>query len=119
MPILSATLCDPFSTADPSLLLAAIELGQQTILSCWPRISEAVYLNELIKALTLCWTSIADDELKGDSRLESVKHELLATSTLLLRSVESRVDIERILSPLLENNLSLGELFPIYHKTRA
>jgi len=101
-------------------LLAAIKALQETILNCWPRIGEAVYLNEVIKSLSLCWASIAEDDLENRDQqgldLGPVKRELIITSKMLVKSVEGRVDIESELSPLINQNPSLADLFPMCHK---
>jgi len=59
IPTCSAILSDPFLASQTPCLMAALDEMQATLLCCWPRVS-ANYMNDIIKAISLCWLNIAD-----------------------------------------------------------
>ena len=68
--MLSKILTDPFGPSHPSLLLAAAKATQSTVANCWPRMTESVHRIELVKALTLCWTTVNGDiKMKDEARI--------------------------------------------------
>ncbi|KGY15579.1 hypothetical protein PABG_11572 [Paracoccidioides brasiliensis Pb03] len=59
VPVLSATLSNPFGTAYPPLLLAATEATKMLVLNAWPRIWR--WRAELLAGLCACWLHVCDD----------------------------------------------------------
>ncbi|RFU26613.1 hypothetical protein B7463_g9729, partial [Scytalidium lignicola] len=124
IPILSSVLIDPFGTSRPSLLLAGIKALQTTILNCWPRMSETVHRIETIKAISLCWNTIIENERENpmgpdneaknqNMELEEVKKELKLSGRMLVKAIEGRFDIKTELQPLLRADSSLVDVFDV------
>ncbi|PGH36008.1 hypothetical protein GX50_01178 [[Emmonsia] crescens] len=59
VPVISATLSNPFGTAYPPLLAAAAEVARMLVLNAWPRIWR--WRGELLGGLCACWLHICDD----------------------------------------------------------
>lgn len=57
----SATITDPFALSYPPVLLSAITALQITITNCWPRLSQGIWQEEIIKMLVLSWLQLVDD----------------------------------------------------------
>ena len=113
--MLSQILTDPFSPLHPSLLLAAAKATQATVANCWPRMTESIHRIELVKALTLCWTTVNGElkakEVIGDPELEGVRNELQLAGNILVKAVSEKLDMTEELQPLLDVDSSLASLF--------
>ncbi|KAH6989424.1 hypothetical protein BKA56DRAFT_611684 [Ilyonectria sp. MPI-CAGE-AT-0026] len=53
--VISSVMEDPFATAFPPAILAATRALGAIITSCWPRIKEGENLEQIIRAMSLCW----------------------------------------------------------------
>jgi hypothetical protein len=77
--------------------------------------TEAAHRIELIKALTLCWTTVNREIKVNDdprnSELEEIKHELQLAGNILVKAVSEKVDMMEELQPLLHVDPSLDSLF--------
>jgi hypothetical protein len=77
--------------------------------------TEAAHRIELIKVLTLCWTTVNREIKVNDdprnSELEEIKHELQLAGNILAKAVSEKVDMTEELQPLLHVDPSLGSLF--------
>ncbi|PGH03326.1 hypothetical protein AJ79_07404 [Helicocarpus griseus UAMH5409] len=80
VPMLSATLSNPFGTAYPPLLSAAAEATRMLVLNAWPRIWR--WRAEVLDGLCACWLHVredsedvvgASDASAGDWRKEDLK----------------------------------------------
>ncbi|OQE45089.1 hypothetical protein PENCOP_c002G07926 [Penicillium coprophilum] len=80
IPVLYATLSNPFGTAHPPLLLAAALATQAVIKNAHPRISR--WRGEILSGLSSCWLHIAEDS-RDSSELTKLKHELQTTLQIL------------------------------------
>jgi len=115
--MLSKILTDPFGPSHPRLLLTAAKATQSTVINCWPRMTESIHRIELVKALTLCWTTVNGEmEAKGGARnpeLEAVKDDLQLAGNTLFRAVSGNSDMTDELQLLLDVDPSLDSLFGI------
>ncbi|KAI1635608.1 hypothetical protein F4809DRAFT_663900 [Biscogniauxia mediterranea] len=117
IPMTSEILTDPFGTKHPPSLLAAVQLLQAILRSCWPRIPGRE--NEIIKTLMLCWLNIDDDEeaFPGDGQPSpaDLKAELTKTAQMLSAIMKAaRVDMSERVGPLIEKEPQLSALFQDY-----
>lgn len=97
VPLLIDTLCNPFATAAPLLLIATARTLQSILLVCWPRMN--LYAGETLKGVAVCWCRIQDGT--ADERLEDVQT-ALRDVLKLLRAVlasdsQALEDIETVL----------------------
>lgn len=89
IPMYSEIMTQPFAAVAPSTLLAAMKSLQATISSCWPRISQPPFQDELIKTLFVCWLLVHDDKDKLGERFTTIETELVKTATMLSVAVRS------------------------------
>lgn len=106
LPILSAILTDPFVTSHERLLLEAVKALQVVVLNGWPRMSEERHKNEIIQTLLVCWKTVNEalTEKKDDERrkkMEEVKSDIGVAGRLLVKAVESEIDITKEMAPLM------------------
>lgn len=117
IPFSSGVLSDPFGPAHLSLLLMALKVTKSSILNCWPRMTEPYHRMELVKALTLSWTTINKESSiagrQNDSQISAVKKELKVAAMLLIKSVKGRIDVKAELEPLLQVDPCIHNLFSI------
>jgi hypothetical protein len=120
LPILSAVLSDPFSPAQPKLLMAALKTLQVLILNCWPRMGEEEHRREIVKDLVLCWRGLeekeVESELVNEEMIRGLKEEVKITGRLLVKAVDGScipVNFKQELLPLVRADESLGEIFGI------
>ncbi|KAJ5200576.1 hypothetical protein N7491_008620 [Penicillium cf. griseofulvum] len=83
IPVLYATLSNPFGTAHPPLLLAAVAATQAVIKNAHPRIWR--WRGEILSGLSSCWLHIAEDSNES-AELTKLKREL-QTALRVLRLV--------------------------------
>jgi hypothetical protein len=105
LPILSTVLTDPFATAHGRLLLEAVKALQVVVLNGWPRMNEERHRNEVIKALVVCWKTVTEalTEKKDDEKkkMGELKVEIGVAGRLLVKAVESEIDIKKEMAPLM------------------
>lgn len=82
--MLSAVMTDPFATAHPPALLSAAEAMNAIIVNCWPRILDSEHVEQIIRAISLCWLSLYD----GDTASQASEQDTSAISEQLARSGE-------------------------------
>ncbi|CDM31237.1 hypothetical protein CBS147339_60 [Penicillium roqueforti] len=81
IPVLHTTLSNPFGTAHPPLLLAAVTATQAVIKNAHPRIWR--WRGEILSGLTSCWLHIAEDSRDSVAELAKLKRELRQTLQVL------------------------------------
>ncbi|OTA98107.1 hypothetical protein M426DRAFT_123417 [Hypoxylon sp. CI-4A] len=112
MPMTKEIMIDPFGTKYPPALISATKLLQAILRACWPRIGR--YCNELVMTLTLCWANIREEEsLAVDSPIaKDLKTELTKAASILTAIMNAeKVDLNERVSPLVEQEEQLQELF--------
>ncbi|OJD18652.1 hypothetical protein AJ78_01348 [Emergomyces pasteurianus Ep9510] len=67
VPMVSATLSNPFGTAYTPLLAAAAEVARIIVLNAWPRIVK--WRAELLSGMCTCWLHVCDDMVDIDMRV--------------------------------------------------
>lgn len=121
--MISGIMTNPFETKHPQSVLAATQLLQAILRCCWPRIS--AYRNEIIRALTVCWLNIADEDTWPTSdKTAPTKQELetqLIKAAALLSSVirndaqagqdQPGTMLDDLVSPLVKKEPLLAPLF--------
>jgi len=123
LPILSTVLTDPFATAHGRLLLEAVKALQVVVLNGWPRMNEERHRNEVIKALVVCWKTVTEAlrEKKDDEerkKIEELKGEIGVAGRLLVKAVESEIDIKKEMAPLMSvDGEMIEEVFGITART--
>ena len=60
--LLVSITSDPFATAYPPLLQAAVRATQVVMMSAWPRVT--FHQGEILKILTACWLKIHEEEVQ-------------------------------------------------------
>ncbi|KAI9780234.1 MAG: hypothetical protein M1839_006794 [Geoglossum umbratile] len=109
-PLLSDILSDPFGTAYPPLLAAAIQTLHTIILTGQPRI--AAHRAEVLRGLAFCWLGLTDDEPKVQNSYE-LKKGLKDAVKLLIAAVQSEVDINADIKSLVHSDGRLTEFFDL------
>jgi len=122
IPVLSSILTEPFGGLHLSLLLTSVKTLERVILNCWPRMTQAVYRIEIIKALALCWSVVTEDDITRPAHdgkvLESVKGELRITGRMLMNSVNGKLNIMNELEPLIRADPTLTQVFYVEERSR-
>ncbi|KAK3353539.1 hypothetical protein B0T25DRAFT_214675 [Lasiosphaeria hispida] len=113
IPMISATLTDPFALAAPATLLSAIKALQAVLAACWPRIHESPWQDEIINALTLCWCNTHDDDSIVFIPIRpTFEQELILSAKALAAVLKTEgVDLAVTVTPLVAKEPSLGRLF--------
>ncbi|KAK0714934.1 hypothetical protein B0H67DRAFT_229057 [Lasiosphaeris hirsuta] len=113
IPMISATLTDPFAPAAPAILRSAIKALQAVLAACWPRIPGSPWQDEIINALTLCWCNIHDDDTAVFVPVRpAFEQELILSAKALAAVLEIEgVDLAVTVTPLVAKQPSLGRLF--------
>ncbi|KAI1763161.1 hypothetical protein GGR53DRAFT_521153 [Hypoxylon sp. FL1150] len=112
VPMASEILTDPFGTKHPPTLLSAVQLLQAMLRKCWPRIPH--YCNEILKALTLSWLNIKDEDSfhSDDLTVSELKSELVKSADMLSAIMKAtRSDLSERVNPLIEKEPELSKLF--------
>ncbi|KAJ5558431.1 hypothetical protein N7535_008642 [Penicillium sp. DV-2018c] len=91
VPVLYATLANPFGTAQPSLLQAAAATTQAVIKNAHPRIWR--WRAEILSGLSSCWLHVAEDSGDNVAELTKLKGDLQRTLRLLERVLQNPVPI--------------------------
>lgn len=106
---------DPFAPSNPGLLLQGIKATQTTILNCWPVMSEEQHRLELIKTLSVCWVTVAEEVRNNDveqrPELGALTREMKIAALLLLKSVEGTVDLRTEITSLISLHPGISDLF--------
>ncbi|EPE35759.1 hypothetical protein GLAREA_05097 [Glarea lozoyensis ATCC 20868] len=122
IPLLASPLTDPFATARPGLLLAALGCLQGVILNAWVRIvGEGAYRIEVLRVLVVGWRNLVMaggkgvGEEKGDGKegkggLGDVRREMKVAARMMV-SAGARGDVEMLVRGV--EGEGLDELFGI------
>ncbi|PGH02452.1 hypothetical protein GX51_04620 [Blastomyces parvus] len=108
VPMISATLSNPFGTAFPPLLAAAVEATRILVLNAWPRIWR--WRAELLGGLCACWLHICDDLVdieigtRGDNGSEQRAELLQLQCALKVVVAVVRIAIEECVGPAAEES---------------
>jgi hypothetical protein len=106
--MLSTILSDPFAPAAPATLLAAVKALQAVLQTCWPRIPNSPWQDEIINALTLCWLAACDQT----TRPSAILSELSATGAMLSAVLRTKgVNLADVVAPLVQKEPPLAALF--------
>ncbi|KAL4939303.1 hypothetical protein BDV06DRAFT_214427 [Aspergillus oleicola] len=93
IPLIYSTLSNPFGTAHPPLLLAALSAVRAVILNAYPRIWR--WRGELLGALCSCWVHVTEGEFENKdtearaTELEKLEKELQGAVYLLRYALEN------------------------------
>ncbi|KAI2619215.1 hypothetical protein GGR54DRAFT_647913 [Hypoxylon sp. NC1633] len=112
IPMVSEIMADPFGTKHPPTLHSALNLLQAILSACWPRIPH--HCDEIIKALTLCWLNIDDEESfqAGDPNATALKARLAETADMLSAVMRAAdIDLHDRVEMLVEREPQLSKLF--------
>jgi len=97
------------------MLLAAVRAIESIILASWPRMTADVYRLELVKALSLCWTTLGEEHAatfeQSGTQLKNLQHELKIAGKLLAKAVEGELDFGEEIRPLTQLDPSLKDVF--------
>lgn len=106
IPVLYITLTNPFGTAHPPLLEAAILAARSTILNAYPRIWR--FRGELLSGLCTCWLHVLEEDAEGTTRPPFVhlKKQLQEVAYLLRESIDATV---RSVTPQRHQTTNEGE----------
>ena len=107
--MLRTILADPFGPLAPATLLAAIHALQAVLQTCWMRIPDSPWQDEIIDALSLCWLAVHDQAATPPN---SIPSELCKTSAMLAAVLKRRdIDFADVVLPLLQSEPALFDLF--------
>lgn len=117
VPMYSEMLSDPFAPRYPEYLFAAIRGLQAVMRNCWPRVATPHHQGEVLKALTLGWLSLQDDDGSfGDETQNASRAELrgaLVETAAMLAAISSTAgtNLSEQTSQLVARDESLKALF--------
>ncbi|KAL0933036.1 poly polymerase protein [Colletotrichum truncatum] len=93
-------LTDPFFVSCPSCIQTTSHTLSVIMLNCWPRVMQPTHSGELLRAISICWLNLRDEESRAPDRKE-IQEALAAISSLV-----------PILSSIFDSaNLSLQQQF--------
>ena len=109
IPLLSAVLSNPFGTAYPPLLLAALQAIQSVTIIDWSRIE--YHGSEILRSLIICWLqTLQDDDAARPSSLGQVKVEIKHSVRLLTAVLKRDTDVAAEYRSLMASDRRLEEL---------
>src|SRR3569833_3397180 len=104
----STIMTDPFAMKYPQTLVSTIKALQATMTSCWPRIGNTPWQEEITKVLVVS----KHNEQEDDKKSKDVDAELVhAASILSAIMTAAEVDISTRIGPLVEKEPRLKVLF--------
>ncbi|KAK3398466.1 hypothetical protein B0T20DRAFT_498348, partial [Sordaria brevicollis] len=117
IPMLSRILTDPFASLHPPTLLSAIKALQAALATCWPRIPNSPWQDEIINALVLCWLNL-DASSSSKDNIPTIRQALVVTadalSAVLAAEVEEGkppINLSEVVAPIVAKEPSLSQLF--------
>ncbi|KAJ4383769.1 hypothetical protein N0V85_008407, partial [Neurospora sp. IMI 360204] len=117
IPMLSTILTDPFASLHPPTLLSAIKALQAVLATCWPRIPNSPWQDEIINSLVLCWLNLDASGSSGDNFpviRQALVHTADALAAVLATEVEEgkpTINLSEVVAPLVAKEPSLSQLF--------
>ena len=108
LPLLSEVFTNPFATAYPPLLLAALHVLRSVIIHCWPRIAH--HRIEIIKGLCFCWCKTLEDDKERASDISQVQTEVKNNVRLLTAVLKREIDVAAEYRLLRRSDRRLTEL---------
>lgn len=108
LPLLSEIFTNPFATAYPPLLLAALHVIRSVIIHCWPRIAH--HRIEIIKGLGFCWCKILEDDKERSSDISQIQTEVKNSVRLLTAVLKREIDVAAEYRLLTRSDCRLTEL---------
>ena len=112
LPLLSGILSNPFATAYPPLLLAALQATQSVTIINWSRME--YHGSEILRSLIVCWCrAIQDDDTARPSSLGHVKAEIKYSVRLLTAVLKRNIDVAAEYRLLMASDDRLQELLAI------
>ncbi len=104
----SAIMTDPFAMSYPGTLSATIKALEATMTSCWPRILNSPWQEEITKILVVCWLNVHEsNNNSGDIDAELVK----AAGMLSAVMKAGDIDVAAKMRPLVVKEPRLKKLF--------
>lgn len=82
IPMHCEVLTDPFAVAAPELLEVVAYSLCAVVSTCWPRLNQPPYQDELIKALVTCFLNVRDDP-ESDGKLKQTEERLVILTQML------------------------------------
>ncbi len=104
----AAIMTDPFAMSQPATLSATIKALEATMTSCWPRIANRPWQDEITKMLVICWLNFQDNTNKA----KDMEAELVRAAGILAAIMKAgEVDVASKISPLVAKEPLLQGLF--------
>ena len=111
VPLLSGILSNPFATAYPPLLLAALQAIQSVTIIDWSRME--YHGSEILRSLIVCWCRAVQDDTARPSSLGHVKAEIKYSVRLLTAVLKRDIDVAAEYRLLIASDDRLQELLAI------
>ena len=109
LPLLSAILSNPFATAYPPLLLAALQAIHSVTIIDWCRME--YHGSEILRSLIICWfKTLQDTDTARHSSLGQVKTEIKRCVRLLTAVLKRDTDVAAEYRLLMASDGRLEEL---------
>lgn len=105
-------LTEPFATASPKLLELVCTSLVAILSTCWPRLDQPTYQDELVKALVLCFLNVHDN-LATNGDLKRIRSKLLILGRMLYTIGKNShgTRLADQVAPLIAKESLLRELF--------
>ncbi|KAK3955130.1 hypothetical protein QBC32DRAFT_381238 [Pseudoneurospora amorphoporcata] len=113
IPMLSTILTDPFASLHPPTLLSAIKALQAVLATCWPRIPNSPWQDEIINLLVLCWLNLGTSDNFPTIR-EALVQTADALAAVLATEMEDgkpTINLSEVVAPLVAKEPSLSQVF--------
>lgn len=115
--MLSTILTDPFASLHLPTLLSAIKALQAVLATCWPRLPNSPWQDEIINSLVLCWLNL-DTSDSSVGNFSAIKQQLVHTADALAAVLATEVEegkptinLSGVVAPLVAKEPSLSQLF--------
>ncbi|CCC11066.1 unnamed protein product [Sordaria macrospora k-hell] len=116
IPMLSTILTDPFASLHQPTLLSAIRALQAVLATCWPRIPNSPWQDEIINSLVLCWLNLGTSSTSDNflAIRQALVHAADALAAVLATEEEEgkpAINLSKVVAPLVAKEPSLSQLF--------
>ena len=114
--MLSTILTDPFASLHQPTLLSAIRALQAVLATCWPRIPNSPWQDEIINSLVLCWLNLGTSSTSDNflAIRQALVHAADALAAVLATEEEEgkpAINLSKVVAPLVAKEPSLSQLF--------